>query len=258
MNLVPPLMRRAAWQRRTGYVLDERATYRRVIRIIEESRGDVDITLIEPLIKLAESYYYIDVNDPTSFQAAAVASGEIYFKRALRIAEESPDSDWRIQADTMLALADYYTFRADASRARRAYRDAWDFLSTDPDRLRVRQAELEQVHVLNEDPIPQYVGQASRTERQLAQSDVREGTVIASYDVSARGRMSSMDIVELNPPVFEDMANEVVRELRDRIFRPRFVDGEPVDSNDQLLTHRFFYLQDDLDERLTSADAETE
>jgi hypothetical protein len=49
------------------------------------------------------------------------------------------------------------------------------------------------------------------------------------------------------------MEGEVVRELRRRIYRPRFVDGDPVDTEGQALTHRFFYLQSDLDQRLAAA-----
>ncbi len=253
MNLIPTLMRRAAWQRRTGYVLDERATYRRIIRIIEEKKGVDDITLIDPLMKLAESYFYVDLNDTSSVTAATIASGEIYFKRAIRIAEEHPESNWQILANTMLALGDYYNFRSDQSRARRAYRDVWNLLSEDDERLELRHTALEQVHVLNEDPIPQHVGDATLSDRQQADREIREGSILARYDVSSRGRMSALTIVELTPPVFEDMQDSVIREMRDRIYRPRFVDGEPVDTEGQMLTHRFYYLQGDLDQRLAAA-----
>jgi tetratricopeptide (TPR) repeat protein len=258
MNLVPPLMRRAAWQRRTGYVLDERATLRRVIRIIEDKKGDDDIALIEPLTKMAESYFYVDFNEPSSVQAATIASGEIYFKRAIRIAEESPDSNWKVLANTMLALGDYYNFRSDQSRARRAYKDVWDLLSEDPERLPLRHNLLEQVQVLNEDPIPQYIGDATLKDRQQAEKEIREGSVIAKYDVSSRGRMSSLSIVDVSPPVFQDMKDVVIREMRDRIYRPRLVDGEPVDTENQIVTHQFFYLQGELDQRLASANGGNE
>ena len=252
LGMVEPLMRLAAWQRRTGFVLDERQTYMRVIRIIEDEKGKDDISLIEPLLKLAESYYYIEDSNAT-LQASAIANGELYFKRAIHIAEDNPEADWRIQARTKLALADYYNFRADLTRSRRAYRDVWDLLSGDEEQLTMRHDVLEQVQALNEDPIPQYVGEATLSGRQQADRDVREGKVIASYDVSSRGRMSSLRIVELDPPAFSDMQDQVVRELRSRLYRPRFVDAEPVDTENLMITHHFFYLQSDLDERLAEA-----
>ena len=42
LDLIPSLERRARWQHRTGYYNDERATYRRIIRILEEKHGKED------------------------------------------------------------------------------------------------------------------------------------------------------------------------------------------------------------------------
>ena len=40
----------------------------------------------------------------------------------------------------------------------------------------------------------------------------------------------------------------VHREIRRRIFRPRIVDGEAVQSDDLVLEHMFSYAQADLDD----------
>ena len=58
--LVPSLMRRAEWQHRAGFIFDERATFRRAIRIIEEYYGKDSLELIEPLIMLGRSFFYGD------------------------------------------------------------------------------------------------------------------------------------------------------------------------------------------------------
>ena len=49
LDLLPALMERAIWQHRAGFIYDERTTYRRVIRIIEEVFGKDDLRLIDPL-----------------------------------------------------------------------------------------------------------------------------------------------------------------------------------------------------------------
>ncbi|HNP35681.1 MAG TPA: tetratricopeptide repeat protein [Woeseiaceae bacterium] len=247
MAMVPPLMRRAAWQRRTGYVLDERATYRRIIRIIEDAKGKDDLSLIAPLSKLAESYFYIDTSESTSFQTSTIATGEVYFKRAVRIAEDSPDSSWQILASTQIALADYYNYRADQGRARRSYRDAWDLLSTDDERLEVRHEALERLLPLNGEPISPFVGDATREDVTSGDSDLRKGSIVVAYDVSSRGRVTKVEVIEAIPPEFEDMQKEVEREVRHRIFRPPFIDGEPVESQNQVLTHTYYYQQSELD-----------
>ncbi len=51
MALLPSLMRRANWQHTARYYNDERATYRRAIRILESKLGKDDPQLIEPLIE---------------------------------------------------------------------------------------------------------------------------------------------------------------------------------------------------------------
>ena len=249
MNMVPSLMRRAKWQRRTGYILDERATYRRVIRIIESTQGKDDVLLVEPLLELGQSYFFQDVSDPQAqFQTTNMASGELYFKRAVRIAEENPEADWRVEARTKLALGDYYNFRSETGRARRSYREAWEILSAGEDgqRLRARREELERPILLNQDGIPRYVGSATPSDRAAGDPDIREGRIVASFYVNTRGRVSGLKIVEAAPEEFEDLRQMVQRELRTRVYRPRFVEAEAAESEEQMFTHSFYYLQPDL------------
>ena len=52
---------------------------------------------------------------------------------------------------------------------------------------------------------------------------------------------------EANPPEFTDMQRMVHREVRRRMFRPRLVDGAPVESGNQVFVHEFYYRQEELD-----------
>ena len=258
MEMVPALLRRAQWQRRTGYILDERATYRRVIRIIETSSGKDNVALIRPLMKLGESYFFVDTSQSQGFQTATASSGEMYFKRAVRIAEDNPDSNWVTLAKAKLAIGDYYNFRSNPNRANRAYQDAWTIMSAEEDRLDTRRISLEVLTALNDDPIPRYVGSATRSDRQLEDDSLREGHVIVSYDVNTRGRVSALKIVEATPAVFDDMRRLVQREVRTRIFRPRFENAVPVESTNEIFTHSFFYRQEELEELREKAAAAAE
>lgn len=257
-EMVPSLLRRASWQHRTGYILDERATYRRVIRIIESESSKNDIALIAPLMKLGETYFFPDTSDTHSFQSATMASGEMYFKRAVRIAEQNPEPDWVILAKTKLALGDYYNFRSDQSRALRAYRDTWELMSAEEDRLDTRRLTLEVLTALNTNRMPRYAGDASASDRRLDENSLYEGRIIVSYDVTARGRVSGLKIVEATPVEFEDMRRYVRREMRTRIYRPRFEDAEPVASPNQAFTHTFYYRQEDLDKLREENDADSD
>lgn len=246
LGLIPSLMRRADWQHRAGYYNDERATYRRAIRIVEAKLGKNDPQLILPLRRLGESFYFIDVSQSGGAQQGVVATGEIYFKRAARIAENSDEIGWEEYADVQLALGDYYIFVEAHNRARKVYKGMWEFLATDEERLAMRREVLEQPVVLKEDSLPGYAGVGAPGPT----SEVYlNGTIRVDYTVSRRGRVRNIR-TEAIPPQFAEMQRIVHREVRKRIFRPLVVDAQPTDSGDLVLEHSFLYRQSDLDKLL--------
>ena len=250
MEVVPSLMRRAKWQHRAGFIYDERATYRRAIRIIEAQLGSGSVELVEPLILLGQSFFSVDTSGSQSYQPASLSSGEIYFRRALRIAAESPEADWHIIADATLALGDYYMQAGESQRGREAYRSTWNLLSerdAQGQKLERRRIELESVQPLRYNRLPEYIGDAQPSGIQEVDDPIRQGTITMSYTVTDRGRVTNLKLVEQQPAAFIDMQKDVSRELRRRIFRPRYENGEPVASPNQVLVHSFFYRQSDLD-----------
>ncbi len=242
LGLLPSLLRRANWQHRAGYYNDERATYRRAIRIIETSVGKNDPRLVAPLVKLGESFYfYQPMADGMRSQSAS--SGEIYFKRALRIAEGSDDFPWLEKATTQLALADYYAYHESHNRARKIYLEVWNILSADEDRLEMRRDLMEQPISLREEPLPLYAGGTS----EKSADGMLKGVVRVDYTVSTRGRVRNIR-TEAKPIEFADMQRMVHREVRQRFFRPTMVEGVPVQSENQVFEHEFFYHKSDQDE----------
>lgn len=252
LALVPSLLRRASWQHAARYFMDERATYRRAIRIIESKLGKDDPQLILPLSKLAESYYFVDLTQSNPQLSGPVSSGEIYFKRAERIAEDTPGISWRVLAETKLALADYYIYADSQSRARRIYTEAWNLLSADQERLAVRAELLEQPVVLMRQPLPQYVGE--KPPDGTSTDGLLTGTIRVDYTVSARGRVRNIRS-EAIPPQFTDMQRIVHREIRQQVFRPRMSDEGLLESDNLVFEHSFFYRQADLD-KLTREEPE--
>ena len=244
MALIPSLMRRANWQHAARYYNDERATYRRAIRIIEENNGKDDSQLILPLMKLGGSFYFFDVTQSDAQQRGMVSTGEVYFKRAARIAEGSPDLDWQEFVDAKLALADHYVFIQSQNRARNLYEEMWTFLSADEERLAMRAEFLEQPLVLFEDTLPKYAFKANDANK--ASDDLLTGTIRVDYTVSTRGRVRNIR-TEAIPPEFTDMQRIVHREIRRRVFRPKMSEGELQDSDNLVFEHSFFYRQSDLD-----------
>ncbi len=244
MGLLPTLMTRADWQHRAGYYADERITYRRTIRIIESSQGKNSPLLVEPLRRLGESFYFVDMSMATVQQQGTVSSGEAYFKRAVRIAENAEELDWRESARTRMALADYYNYTNSQNRARTMYSQTWDFLSADPERIVLRDELFTNPSPIREDPLPIFAGRGQIGE--VPPDELLKGKVTVIYNVTSRGRIRDLR-TEVDPPEFTDMQAVVHREVRRRMFRPRFVNGDPVDANDLVFEHEFAYTQADLD-----------
>ena len=252
LALVPPLMRRAEWQHRAGYIMDEQATYRRAIRIIEDFADKKDLRLIDPLTRLGESYFYTDMHGDQNTYHTPV-TGEIYFKRALKIAESHPDSDWAVVTNSKIALGDYYMMQGMNTRARRIYQDVWENLTSDEQKLIFRDQTFGEAIPLNQRPLPDFAGESNPSALTGTESEFEQGNVTVSYTVTDRGRVIDLEAVEVYPPEFVDMQRAVQREMRVRMYRPRYEEAEPVKSEGQVLTHMFYYKQSDLDDRREAA-----
>jgi hypothetical protein len=200
--------------------------------------------LVEPLRRLGESFYYLDVNMATPSQQGFVSTGEMYFKRASRIARKTKDFDWRDLAETKVALADYYIFTESQSRSRKIYREVWESLSEGDDKLALRNELFADPVAIRTASLPVYAGGIASTGS--SRNDLIAGKIIVRYNVSSRGRVRELK-TEAVPAEFTDMQRMVHREIRRRIFRPRIADGDAVDANDLVHEHAFSYVQSDLD-----------
>lgn len=261
VQLIPALMRRAEWQHRAGLIFDERTTYRRVIRIVQEKLGKDDLALVDPLIRLGRSFFFVDLSGQSSYSNSPNSSGEVYFKQALRIAKESPESNWNKLAEATLALGDFYLFEGNAQRAQTNYAEAWKLLSSPDDedaKLTMRRAELESTVPLKANPLPRYVGENDPNAAAESENDVRQGTISIAYTISSRGRTENVKLIEALPPEFIDMQSAVAREIRRREYRPRFMDGQPVELTNQVFVHTYWYLQSDLDAIRDAAEVASE
>ena len=255
LGLLPSLMSRADWQHRAGYYSEERITYRRAIRVIETSSGKDDPLLVEPLRRLGQSFYFIDLNISTSQSQSLVSTGEIYFKRAARIAEKSDDMDWRDRSQATLALADYYIFVDSQNRAKKTYAQLWNILATDnEEQLAQREEWFSNPSPISAEAIPNFAGKppAGGTPK----SDLADGRIVVDYTITARGRVRNLR-TEAFPEQFTDMQRIVHREIRGRIHRPRIVDGVPVEAAGLRYEHEFTYLISDL-EKLREANAKAD
>jgi tetratricopeptide (TPR) repeat protein len=254
LGLLPSLMKRATWQHRAGYFNDERTTYRRAIRIVESGNGKSHPMLIEPLRRMGESFYYVDLTASSQQPTGLITTGEMFFKRAARIANKIGYNDsfhqWTI---TNLALADYYNFLDNQNRSRKIYRRVWEALSEGEERIAFRDKLLGNPVVTRGESLPEFV---EVDETSNDRNEILTGRIVVDYTVSRRGRVRNLQ-TEAIPPEFRTVQRMVHREIRQRIYRPRIVDGAPVEAEDQFFEHRFTYKQEDLDELIRRKEAAT-
>jgi tetratricopeptide (TPR) repeat protein len=248
LEAIPALERQALWQHRLQLFEQERYTWRKIIEIIEDRRSEEDLALIPPLTELGKSYLYVGTPTVAFHQPTSISSGEIYLKRALRIAESNAEATWKDREGAMLALGDFYILSGKPSRARKIYAETWELLSGDEEKLKNRHDHLETLVVLQEVNPPKYVGIDGEVRSQLPGDNYQTGKIVFDYSVSSRGLTTDIAMVEAEPAGFEDMERSVLNNLRAMVHRPRLVEGDAVQTDDLTFTHRFFYRQSDLEQ----------
>ena len=243
IDLLPVLTKHADWQNRLGYFRDERETYKKIIRIIESNYDKNSKLLIDPLIKMGKSFYFID---RTAIEnERGMLTGEMYFKRAIRIAEKADYIDDREYIDTKLALADCYIYEGLVGRARAIYANIWRYLSTSNERLLLRDEYLsEPVQIIKARALPQYAN--SLSDKNIKPDETATGKINAFYNISARGRVQNIK-TDASPKEFVEMKKIVQREIRNRVYRPRIFNGKPVETNAVTFEHTFLYNLTDLE-----------
>ena len=245
-EIVPALFKRAQWQHRLRLYGRERDTYRRIIKIIEKNHGKYELELIRPLTGLANAYLYVGDLDREYHRDSTLTTGEIYVKRAKRIAEEHPDSNWKIQENTYLSLGDFYVFSDKGGKAQRTYKETWDLLSEEEERLNNRYNHLETLVLLQDIYPPRYYGVDDQSEALDDDEKFLQGKIVTKFMVNVRGRAKNFEIIESYPPGFKDMEKDVLREMRRLIYRPRLEEREVVNTENMTYTHEFFYREADL------------
>lgn len=250
-EILPAMVRRARWLHRLGLFSEERYVYQKILDVLEEEYGEDDLRLIGPLSGLARTYLY-DVD------SAPGNRGEWALKRAVEIAETHPEGTPTLVADSLIAMGDYHGLRGEAQKARRAYRQAWDALSEGEELLVQRDARFNEPVQIRRSIPPAYADdQTDPTVNPTFRArEFDRGTVVVDFSVNSRGRPQDIQVVESEPPGLMD--SEVKKSVRRFVYRPRFEEGEPVDTPGQTFRHIFSYIPERLPDEVREAVADRE
>ena len=236
----------------------QRDLYRMAIEIIENSYGENDPRLIEPLRALANSYYLMAVRWVRRMDSKGMAftsgTASVYYEpvnqegyarqaleRALAILRAQADYDPLVERQILTDLGDWHlAFRHDIQDGLDYYREAWRLIAAgdggpeeanlvfkNPEQLVARAPDMPARHSMSVE---------YRTEDRTPM-----GKVTFQFDVDEKGRTLNVGILEDSLDDPRNRVRRATRALERTRFRPRLVDGEPVYTSNILQTHNFSY-----------------
>ncbi|MFK7886926.1 MAG: tetratricopeptide repeat protein [Gammaproteobacteria bacterium] len=215
-ELVPALQKWAKWNARIGRYPDARRNFYRAIDILEETYGPNDLRIVETLNMIARSFY-----DNTNTHHPR--EGSVALRRAVEIYRQQEFVD---QADLLRQqsrLADWYMLAQRRTRGVRTYSEAI---------AEAKATGLDEETIDATFGLPRVLGLMRQplglTRVQLADlGDDGPHRVIFEFDLDKAGRARNVRVIEDTLDLIS-----VVKTLRLRlvnsVFRPRFVDGQPM------------------------------
>lgn len=243
-KIVPLMCQVGDWHAEVGSFDTARRHYRDAIRLVEDKLGKKDVALVLPLRRLAASFPkeldfrakgFIDPHTARSLEAPPMLprrenprylsrEGQRALLRALEVLEAQPDTPQALLSETLIELGDWYQFRQDPKKALQYYRQAAVVL----EEIKRKAPEAAQdplafpVRVYF--PVPSVIARGNR----LFADQREEAFVQLEFDVLADGSVANAIVTGSN--TYQRHVSEILDAIRDARFRPKFVDGEPVDT----------------------------
>ena len=253
---VPILCYAAAWHADVGDFLGARAIYRHAIMLVEQKLGPNDPTVVEPLRALAGTYtqelYYSTLGfrmqsrermptdaDGSSSESRAInpkylnSEGEKALDRAVKILEVQPPTAHDTLVATLIQSGDWYQIKHVPDKALPYYRRA---LALNATLASTAAATSDAGSTAAAEPAPLsfpvrvYYPAPSHAARGVAlpADQVDERFVEVQFTVTDDGEVSDAKITGSNGTARE--ASDALTAIRAARFRPKFVNGEPVQT----------------------------
>lgn len=238
----------------------QRDVYKAAIDILAEHYGSTDYRLIEPLLRLADTYYYqtkryvqqefssgfYDFDrPPASFRPPVRQEGKglAALQRALKIAEANPVEAADQVVAILIEMGDWHMiYRRNSDTGIELYREAWHRIAQGPGGAAAANetfAQPERLFFLDTAAPPGRGSMSYRTTLYSSTSAPPEGQVTLQLDVTAKGTAENVIVVESGTEDPQGRAAVEARAVADAMFRPRIVDGEAVDARQVQLVRAF-------------------
>lgn len=141
--------------------------------------------------------------------------------------------------EAMATLGDWYQMHNRRQAAQRAYADAYRALAEHENAEALLPRQFDRIVFL-----PTFSTFDEQKKQALGlspDSGARQGYIDLSFNVSKYGRVSNLEVLAKEPAGVERVDVQVASHLRAYTIRPRLVDGEPADSEQERYRFPFWY-----------------
>lgn len=248
-QLAPIMCQVGEWYMQTGAAGLAREQFREAIELVTRKLGRSHIAAVEPLRGLARTFTHELFLSTLGFRAPEEpvlsdadgssnesrshnpryidSEGEKALERAIKIIESQPAPPPETYAQTLIQLGDWQMIKEQHERALPLYRRAAAVLAT-LDAAAPQEGGTPAP--LLSFPVRVYYAKPWLATRNLTLPDdlVNETFVQVEFTVTSEGLVADERVLEQNGG--SRQSSETLEAIRDARFRPRFVDGEPVDT----------------------------
>jgi hypothetical protein len=259
------MLERAEWERQAYYMALGNTSFLRlltmwelygaVLRNIAREEGSHSLNLLKPLMGLLQTQYMISSYSGEPSQAAYAAGsaadthfveenrfsmvrvsnykqGQAVIKALREVYSYNEAEDSPLPAETLVLLGDWHQWHQKRESALAVYQAAWDELAALENGEQLLASYFAEPSMLPDIP---------GANRDLAAPAVIRGYAEVSYYISARGRVKSLELTSFEPVNAEETREPIrlLRRIKHKQYRPRFIDREPVDT--EAITKRYAY-----------------
>jgi tetratricopeptide (TPR) repeat protein len=217
----------ADYYERSRMPVSARGQYEEVLKVEQSQLGDLHPGLAAPLRELVRIDLLTSQTDEKGSREKLAA-----------VVERNPEMDPVERGLSLATLGDWAIVAHDPAAAREYYRQAWAAMSSKPD-LDVREYFAKPTMI-------DFIAPLTAVDHGARSRPWAVARIDFDFDVSADGRPFNVAIAGAQGPLGE-IESRYSRRLRETHFRPRLVDGVPVDTQNVQLSHYFRYYVNDKD-----------
>jgi len=222
-RMIPALVHAGEWYEEAGDYESARELHSRAMAIARKVGGEQDARLVDPLRAMARTFRLQIQYESEPWRGRALeGQAQRMLERAAKIVRSSTNVDMNLKIDTLLELGDSYQMAGAVRDALKAYREVWEAdvaaggsgaVLSEPEPVLYRAA----------------VGVALRRPP-IERVKLRHYRIDFEFTVTRNGEVKDVVVTDATAP--KHLHAGIAENIKRTPFRPRFIEGEPVDTSD--------------------------